>query len=168
MQRLVVALLVGLLCAPLLALTACGGGGGAGMGDPYDARMVLQNVITAGQDGDFTKARPHLDVAEWLTVNQDPQAAAYASAPAEEQEEIAKRFFGMVKQITEFANLPDAAAINAAVMGATEDSNPQLKVVIFQFQAPDKEKPQRTITVKAKMRYGLDSVWRLSNIETLW
>jgi hypothetical protein len=166
MQRLLVAMLIGVLVPSLLVLSGCGGSGGAGMGDPDDARLVLTTVITAGADNDFAKARPHLDVVEWLTSVGDPQASAYNTAPPAEQEDLAKRFFGMVKQVTEFANLPDAAAIHQVVGSAAMDPNPQLKVVMFTFSAPDREKPDRMIGVTAKMRQGLDGVWRLSNLST--
>jgi hypothetical protein len=168
MQRLFVAILIGALVSPLVALAGCGGGGGAGMGDPDEARLILTNVITAGHENNFAKARPNLDVVEWLTAVQDPNAATYSSATPEEQEELAQRFFGTVKQVTEFANLPDAAAIHATVGAATMDSNPQLKVVILRFSAPDREKPDRMIEVTAKMRYGMDGTWRLANLTTDW
>lgn len=168
MQRLVVAIVIGVLLLPVLALAACGGGGGAGMGDPYDARVTLTNVLTAAHEDNFAKARPNLDTGDWLSSIQDPQAASYPTATPEEQEELARRFFGMVKQVNEFGDLPDAAAIHAAVQGASEQPEPQLKVVIFKFGVADREKPGRTIIVTAKMRYGMDSIWRLGNLTTDW
>lgn len=136
------------------------------MGDPEGARLVLTDVITAGLENNFAKARPSLDVVEWLTSVQDPQASTYDTAPPAEKEELAKRFFGMVKQVTEFTNLSDAATIHAAVARAVMDPNPQLKVVMFRFSAPDRERPDRPIGVTAKMRQGIDGVWRLSNLSS--
>jgi hypothetical protein len=166
MHRLVMTF-IGVLVAPLLmALVGCGGGGGgAGMGSPDDARIVLANVITAGFENDFAKARPYLDTGEWLTSVADPQASAFATLPADEQQELQKRHFGMVKQVTQFANLPDAASILSAVQSASVEPLPQLKIVRFQFTAPDREKPGELITVKAKMRHEMDGVWRLSKID---
>ena len=169
MQRLVIAVVIGVLLAPLLALTGCGGGGGgSGMGDPYEARVVLTNVITAGFEDDFAKARPHLDVVEWLTMIQDPARATYGTAAPAEQEELARRFFGMVKQVTEFSDLPDSASIHNAVKSATEEVSPQLKVVMFRFSAPDKEKPGRMINVVSKMRYTTSGTWQICNIQAEW
>ncbi len=166
MHRLLVAILIGLLVAPVLALSACGAGGGAGMGDPADARNTLNDVLTAGLEDNYEKARGHLDVSDWLSSMDHPQAGQFASLPPAEQDELVRRFFGMVKQVSEVSVLKDSAAMYAAVQRATQESMPQLKIVRFRFTAPDAERPGREVTIKAKMRYGIDQVWRLSDLET--
>jgi len=136
------------------------------MGNPEDARMVLTDVITAGQQDDFARARGSLDTVDWLTAINDPQAPTFTSLPPAEQEHLVKRFFGFVKQVTDYADLPDAASIKSAVGAAAVESHPQLKVVRFTFSAPDRERPGDTVIVSAKMRYGFDRIWRLADVKT--
>jgi len=166
MHRLLVVMLIGVLAVPVLALSACGGAGGAGMGSPEDARIVLTNVLTAGLEDNYQAARPNLDAVDWLSSLGHPQAAEFTRLPADEQDELVQRFFGMIKQVSEVTTLKDRASMLAAVQAASVDSLPLLKVVRFQFSAPDSERADRHVTVKAKMRYGIDQVWRLSDLET--
>ena len=82
MRHALYAVLFALLLAPLGALTACGGGGGAGSGNPEDARAALITVLDAVRRDDVAKARAHMDVVEWLSSMDHPQASTYTSLRA--------------------------------------------------------------------------------------
>jgi hypothetical protein len=165
MRYVLLALLVSVLLAPVVALTACGGGGGsAGSGDPEGARSALIQLLDAGRKDDFAKARPNLDVVQWLASNDHPQAATYRDLPKDEQEKLAKGCFRGIVSALRVVNLPDLPSISAAVKSGTIENMPQLKAVRIRFTAPDAEREGQQMAIEAKLRYGMDRVWRLETI----
>jgi hypothetical protein len=153
-----------LLLVPIAVLPACGGGGGAGSGNPEDARAALIEVLDAARRDDFARVRPRLDVIEWLASMDHPQASTYTSLPKEEQDELAKGAYRGILAVLRVTKLPDHASITTAVKGGTIENMPQLKAVQIRFQAPDAEREGRQLPVDAKLRYGMDGVWRLAAI----
>lgn len=164
MRHALLAVLLAVLLAPLCALTACGGGGGGGSGNPEDARAALVQILDAARMDDFAKARSHLDVVEWLGSLDHPQASTYTQLPKAEQDELAQNCFRAVTGVLRLVNLPDNASIASAVRSGTMEHMKQLKAVKFRFQAPDAERAGRQLAIDAKLRYGMDGVWRLSSI----
>ncbi len=165
MRHALLVVVISLLLAPLGALTACGKGGSGGGGDPEGARATLIELLDAGRRDDYGKARPRLDVVEWLVSVGHPQAAAYSGLPQDEQDKFAKACFRGVTGTLKLVNLPDRQAIAAAVGAARIENMPQLKAVKMRFEAPDAERPERMLGVDAKLRYGIDRIWRLVTIE---
>lgn len=165
MRRALLAVLVSLLLAPLGVLTACGGGGGAGSGDPEGARSALIEVLEAARKEDFNGVRSRLDVIEFLGAMEHPAARTYPDLPKAEQDELAKTCYRGVTGVLQLVKLPDQPSIAAAVKAGTIENFPQLKAVNIHFQAPDAEREGRQMAVDAKLRYGIDRVWRLASVQ---
>jgi len=165
MRRALLAVVVSLLLAPLGALTACGGGGSGGGGDPEGARAALIDVLDAARKDDFNGVRGRLDVIEFLGSMEHPGARTYPDLPKAEQEELAQNCYRGVTGVMRVLKLPDQPSIAAAVKSGTIENFPQLKAVNIHFQAPDAEREGRQLAVDAKLRYGIDRVWRLASLQ---
>ena len=164
MRHALLALLLSVLLAPLAALTACGGGGTGGGGDPEGARSALIELLDAARRDDFAKGSQRIDVAQWMVSNGHPKAATYRDLPKAEKDQLAQGCFRAVTGVLRVVKLPDLPSITAAVKAGTIQNMPQLKAAQIHFTAPDAEREGQQMAVDAKLRYGMDRVWRLETI----